>query len=77
MSGEIRNTSKRIAIECFGLYDLSCLAGISFLGAFTKFRKATIHYVIFVCLSLRLSICLSVHMKQLGPYLTDFHEDFI
>jgi len=77
MEGEIRNTSTRLAVACFGLYELSCLAGISFLAAFTKLRKATICYVMLVCLSLRLSICLSVNMEQLGSHLTDFHEVII
>ena len=37
-----------------------------YLGAFTKFRRAIISFVI--------SVCLSTHMKQLGSHLTDFHS---
>jgi len=42
------------------------------LGAFEKFRKATIRFVVFffVCLSVRPS----VRMEQLGSHWTDFHE---
>ena len=74
MSGEIRNKSTRLVTACLGLCGLSCLAGISFLHAFTKLHKATIRYVMFVCLSFLLSICLSIHIEQLGSHLTDFHE---
>jgi len=36
------------------------------LGAFRKFRRATISFVMYVCLSER--------MEQLGSHRTDFHE---
>jgi hypothetical protein len=39
---------------------------LSFLGAFAKFRKAT--------LSFFLSVCLSLRMEQLGSHWTDFDE---
>ena len=39
---------------------------ISFSGAFAKFRKAIIRFV--------MSIRLSFLMKQLGSYWTDFYE---
>jgi hypothetical protein len=38
--------------------------------AFVKLRKATISFVMTVCLS----VPLSVHMKKLGSHWTDFHE---
>ena len=41
-----------------------------FLGAFEKFRKATIISVMFTYLS----SCLSVHMEQLDFHWTGFHE---
>ena len=36
------------------------------LGALAKLRKATVSFV--------MSVCLSVRMEQLGSYWTDFHE---
>jgi hypothetical protein len=39
---------------------------LEFLGAFTKLWQATISFVI--------SVGLSVHLEQLGFYVTDFHE---
>ena len=47
-----------------------CGTESSFLGAFPKLRKATIIFVMSVCLSARLSI----RMEQLGSHRTDFHE---
>ena len=46
-----------------------------FLGAFAKFRKATICHVtsLSVCLSMRLSVC----MEQLGSHWPEFHETYI
>jgi len=38
----------------------------SFLGKFAKLRKATVSFV--------MSVCLSVRMEQLASYWTDFHE---
>jgi hypothetical protein len=38
----------------------------TFLGAFTKLRKATLNFVV----SVRLSIC----MEQLGSHWVDFHD---
>jgi len=40
------------------------------LGAFVKLLKVTISFV----MSVRLSICPSVHTEQLGYHWTDFHE---
>jgi hypothetical protein len=40
-----------------------------FVGAFAKFRKATINCDISVCLS----VCMSVRMEQLGSHWTAFH----
>ena len=45
-----------------------------FLGAFAKWRKATVSFVIPVCLSVCLSVCPSVRLEQLRPHLTDFYE---
>ena len=49
-----------------------------FLVAFAKFRKETISFVIFVCLTVRPSVrpsfLPSLLMKQLGFHRTDFHE---
>jgi len=50
-----------------------------FLGAFTKLRKATISFVMSVCLSVHLSVCClsvspSVGMEQLISHWADFHE---
>ena len=55
------------------------------LGAFAKFQKATISYVMSVCPSIRLSVCPSVRlsicssvlMEQFGYHWTDIHETFI
>jgi hypothetical protein len=41
---------------------------IQFLGAFAKLRKATISFVMSVC------VRLSVRTEQLGSHWTDFHE---
>jgi predicted aconitase len=41
-----------------------------FLGAFTKLRKATLSFVIFVCLSVRPV----GRMEQLGRHRTDFRK---
>ena len=41
-----------------------------FLRVFAKLRKATISFVMSVCLS----VCLSVRMEQLGSHWMDFHE---
>jgi hypothetical protein len=41
-----------------------------FLGAFAKWRKATIQLLASPCLS----VCLYIRMKQLGSHWTDFHE---
>jgi hypothetical protein len=51
---------------------MRCLVRTDFslLGAFAKLRKATISFIVSVCLS----VCPSVRMKQLGSNLTDFHE---
>jgi hypothetical protein len=43
-----------------------------FLGAFAKLRRATISFVISVCLS----VLPSVRMEQLGSHWTDFHGIF-
>jgi ABC-type arginine/histidine transport system permease subunit len=41
------------------------------LGAFAKLRKATISFVLYVCLS----VCLSVlRMEQRRSHWTDFHQ---
>jgi len=40
-----------------------------FLGAFAKLRKATISFVMSVCLSVRPSV-----RMELGSHRTDFHE---
>jgi hypothetical protein len=37
-----------------------------FLGVFANLQKATISFV--------MSVCLSVRTEQLGSYRTDFHE---
>jgi len=44
--------------------------GGGILGSFAKLRKATIIFIISVCLS----ACPSVHMEQLGSQSTDIHE---
>jgi hypothetical protein len=51
------------AMETFGVF---CKAGSVFLGAFVKLQKATISFVMWVCLS----VCL----EQLGIHWTDFLE---
>jgi hypothetical protein len=45
------------------------MAVIGFLGAFVKFRTASISFVMSVC-----STRLSVRVKQFGSHWTDFHE---
>ena len=42
------------------------LGPLLFLVAFAKLRKATISFV--------MSVCLSVRMEQLGHHWEDFHE---
>jgi hypothetical protein len=42
-----------------------------FLGVFAKLRKATISFVMYVCLS---PVCLSVRMEELGSHWKYFHE---
>jgi hypothetical protein len=37
-------------------------------------RRATVNFVMSVRPSVRLSVCLSVRMEQLGSLSTDFHE---
>jgi hypothetical protein len=44
------------------------------LGAFANLRKATITFVMSVCLPVRPSVCLYVRMEQLGSHWTDFLE---
>jgi len=36
---------------------------------FTQLQKATIRFIMSVCIS----VCLSIHMEQLGSYWMDFH----
>jgi hypothetical protein len=59
------------------LSDIRTRTGL-FLGAFEKLLKATISFVMFVCLSVSLSVhpsvSLSVLMEQLGSHWTEFHE---
>jgi len=43
-------------------------------GAFVKFKKATVSYVMPVRLSAPLCVRLSVRMEQLGSHWTDFDE---
>ena len=50
--------------------DIYCACTALILGAFARLRKATISFVMSVCLSLRPS----VHMEQLGSHWTDFDE---
>lgn len=45
-----------------------------FLGTFAKFRKETISYVIFVCLSVRPPPRPPVSMEQFDSHRMDFHE---
>jgi hypothetical protein len=42
----------------------------SFLGAFEKLRKATVSFIMLLCLSVRPS----VHIEELGSHWTDFYE---
>ena len=50
------------------------LGDFFFLGACAKFQKATVIFVISVCLSLCLSIRPSARMEQLGLYVTDLDK---
>ena len=52
-------------------FPLNAIFAGSLLGAFAKRRKATISFVVSVCLSVRPSV--SVRMKQLGSHRTDFN----
>jgi len=56
-----------------GIYEFNLVstAGVRF----RKITKATIIFVMSVCLSIRPSVCLSVCMEQLGSHWTDFHEN--
>jgi hypothetical protein len=47
-----------------------CAQNVEYLFAFAKLRKATITFVISVCLS----VCPSVRMEQLGSHWKDLHE---
>jgi hypothetical protein len=44
------------------------------LGVFTKLRRATISFVMSVCMPACLSVRPSVCMEHLGFHYTDFHE---
>jgi hypothetical protein len=45
-----------------------------FLGAFTKLQKATVSFIMSVCLPPRPSIHPPVFMEQLGSHWTHFNE---
>ena len=40
----------------------------------TKLRRATVNFAMSVSVSVRLRMCLSVHVEQLGSQWTDFHQ---
>ena len=50
------------------------LQTVAVLGAFAKLRNASISFVMSVCLSVRLSVYLSVRMVQLCSHWKQFHE---
>ena len=56
------------------VYDTTCEILAHILGAFAKLRKATLSFVIAVCLSVRLSVCPSVCMEKLGSHWTGFDK---
>ena len=45
-----------------------------FLGALAKLLEATSSSVLYVCLSVCLSVSPSVRIEQLGSIWTDFHD---
>ena len=49
---------------------MACYMNTMFVNAFEKLKKATIIFF----MSANLFVHLSVHMKQLGSHLVDFHE---
>jgi hypothetical protein len=59
-----------LGINCGGPVRSDCTTPAVFLGAFEKVRKATISFV----MSVRLFVCQSVGMEQLGSYWMDFDE---
>ena len=48
------------------------LMGFHFLGMFTKLQRATVSFIMSVCLCL--SISRSICMEQLSSHWTDFYE---
>ena len=46
------------------------------MGALAKLRKVTISFIMFVFLSVYLSVYPSIRMQQLSFNWTDFHETF-
>ena len=50
----------------WGQWMLGTMLVHSFAGAFAKLRRTTISFVMSVCLSVRLFVCLSFRKKQLG-----------
>jgi len=63
------NSCRSWGVQQSAVTVLNC---IQFLSVFAKLRKATINFSL--CLSVRPSICPSVHMEQLGFHWRDLHE---
>ena len=63
----VRTTDRlKGASASWGLSFVRIMRLAAFLGAFLKFQKATLRFV--------MSVCLSVRMEQLGCHRTDFYE---
>jgi hypothetical protein len=56
----------RTVVRWISFQNCVALVGHYFLGTFTKLWKATISFV--------MSVCLSIHMEQLSSHWTDIHE---
>ena len=52
--------------EAFTIIRIDFYLNVCWVGAFAKLRKATISFVV--------SVCLSVRIDQLGSHWRDFHE---
>jgi hypothetical protein len=64
-----REAARLLQTTCYRALTVLFIPGglLAFLGAFAKLRKATVSFV--------LSVCLSVRVAELGSLWTDFDEN--